>query len=309
MTDKPTVVEALSAVMGSVQGVRKADRNEQQRFMFRGIDAVMNAVGPALRTHGVVVVPLAEEMTSETYETSKGTQMRNVTIRIRWRFYGPAGDFIEAVSIGEAADSGDKAVSKAHSVAYRTVLLQALCIPTDEPDPDASSHERAVTQQPELTLRYNAPGGVLPASSHERAVTQQPADPTVAVKRRIMMLGDRLGYDLDTIKADFAEKHGGDIGKAGLDDLTAYARVLDGQVAELDEAPAPSARESLPRGAVGVNEVTGEVVYPQSMGDEARDLLDVTKAGKGKAGSKKAERGPLDPERDVWAAAPAGGVA
>jgi len=283
MTDKPTVIEALSAVMGSVQGVRKADRNEQQRFMFRGIDAVMNAVGPALRTHGVVVVPLAEEMTSETYETSKGTQMRNVTIRIRWRFYGPAGDFIEAVSIGEAADSGDKAVSKAHSVAYRTVLLQALCIPTDEPDPDASSHERAVTQQP--------------------------ADPTVAVKRRIMMLGDRLGYDLDTIKADFTEKHGGDIGKAGLDDLTAYARVLDGQVAELDEAPAPSARESLPRGAVGVNEVTGEVVYPQPMGDEARDLLDVTKAGKGKAGSKKAERGPLDPERDVWAAAPAGGVA
>ena len=283
MTDKPTVIEALSAVMGSVQGVRKADRNEQQRFMFRGIDAVMNAVGPALRTHGVVVVPLAEEMTSETYETSKGTQMRNVTIRIRWRFYGPAGDFIEAVSIGEAADSGDKAVSKAHSVAYRTVLLQALCIPTDEPDPDASSHERAVTQQP--------------------------ADPTVAVKRRIMMLGDRLGYDLDTIKADFAEKHGGDIGKAGLDDLTAYARVLDGQVAELDEAPALSARESLPRGAVGVNEATGEVVYPQPMGDEARDLLDVTKAGKGKAGSKKAERGPLDPERDVWAAAPAGGVA
>lgn len=283
MTDKPTVIEALSAVMGSVQGVRKADRNEQQRFMFRGIDAVMNAVGPALRTHGVVVVPLAEEMTSETYETSKGTQMRNVTIRIRWRFYGPAGDFIEAVSIGEAADSGDKAVSKAHSVAYRTVLLQALCIPTDEPDPDASSHERAVTQQP--------------------------VDPTVAVKRRIMMLGDRLGYDLDTIKADFTEKHGGDIGKAGLDDLTAYARVLDGQVAELDEAPAPSARESLPRGAVGVNEVTGEVVYPQPMGDEARDLLDVTKAGKGKAGSKKAERGPLDPERDVWAAAPAGGVA
>ena len=283
MTDKPTVIEALSAVMGSVQGVRKADRNEQQRFMFRGIDAVMNAVGPALRTHGVVVVPLAEEMTSETYETSKGTQMRNVTIRIRWRFYGPAGDFIEAVSIGEAADSGDKAVSKAHSVAYRTVLLQALCIPTDEPDPDASSHERAVTQQP--------------------------VDPTVAVKRRIMMLGDRLGYDLDTIKADFTEKHGGDIGKAGLDDLTAYARVLDGQVAELDEAPAPSARESLPRGAVGVNEATGEVVYPQPMGDEARDLLDVTKAGKGKAGSKKAERGPLDPERDVWAAAPAGGVA
>lgn len=146
MSDTPTVVEAISRVMGDVQAIRKADRNEQQRFLFRGIDAVMNAVGPALRAHGVVVVPLAEELTSETYQTAKGTAMRNATIRIRWRFHGPAGDWIEAVSIGEAADSGDKAVSKAHSVAYRTVLLQALCIPTDEPDPDASSHERATRE-------------------------------------------------------------------------------------------------------------------------------------------------------------------
>lgn len=140
------IYQALSAVMGDVQKVGKTSRNTSQNFNFRGIDAVMNTVGPALRERGVIVVPVAEDVQSETYETKSGTAMRNVLIRIRWVFYGPDGSSLEAVSYGEAADSGDKAVSKAHSVAYRTVLLQALCIPTDDPDPDASSHERVVSR-------------------------------------------------------------------------------------------------------------------------------------------------------------------
>lgn len=143
----PTIQQALSAVMGAVQSVSKDSRNTSQNFNFRGIDAVMNAVGPALREHGVVVVPVAVVGESENYTTSKGTAMRNVTLTVTYRFYGPAGDYIEAAARGEASDSGDKATPKAHSVAFRTLLLQALCIPTDEPDPDASSHERGVVEE------------------------------------------------------------------------------------------------------------------------------------------------------------------
>ena len=40
-------------------------------------------------------------------------------------------------------DSGDKATAKAMSVAFRTALLQALALPTDEPDPDSQSYERS----------------------------------------------------------------------------------------------------------------------------------------------------------------------
>jgi len=143
MSTSLTVTQAWSKVMGDVQGIGKNDRNDQQRFNFRGIDAVMNAVGPALREHGVSVIPTAHELINDTYSTKSGTVMRNATVRIGWTIIGPLGDTIEGASYGEAADAGDKAVSKAHSVAYRTFLLQALCIPTDEPDPDASSHERS----------------------------------------------------------------------------------------------------------------------------------------------------------------------
>lgn len=145
--DKPTVVEALSAVMGDVQAVGKTGRNEAQKYNFRGVDAVVNAVGPALRTHGVVVVPIEASVIEERYTTKSGTAMKGVTATVTFRFYGPAGDHIDAQVCGESSDSGDKAVPKAHSVAYRTMLLQALCIPTDEPDPDEDSHERAASPQ------------------------------------------------------------------------------------------------------------------------------------------------------------------
>lgn len=146
-TAKPTVVEALAAVMEEVQGVGKGDKNTQQGYMFRGVDAVVNAVGPAFRKHSVVAVPITVSCESEHYTTAKGTPMRGVTLTVGFRFYGPAGDFIDAQVCGESSDSGDKAVPKAHSVAYRTLLLQALCIPTNEADPDSQSHERAAAEQ------------------------------------------------------------------------------------------------------------------------------------------------------------------
>lgn len=129
--------------MGQVQGIRKGDRNAQQGFNFRGIDAVMNHVGPALREHGVVIIPEAVDMESERYDTAKGGKMKNVTVLMKYTVHGPEGDSFSGSAYGEAADAGDKAVSKAQSVAYRTFLLQSLTVPTDEPDPDSFVHERA----------------------------------------------------------------------------------------------------------------------------------------------------------------------
>jgi hypothetical protein len=149
-TDKPTVVEALLAVMEDVQAVGKGDRNNQQGYNFRGIDAVINAVGPAFRKHGVVAVPAKSEARYRDVQTSTGKPSRECTVTVTYRFYGPAGDFIEAEVPGESMDFGDKGAPKAMSVAYRIALLQALCIPTNEPEPDAQSYERAAGRpQPE----------------------------------------------------------------------------------------------------------------------------------------------------------------
>ena len=143
MTDKiPTVHEAWASVMGDVQAVRKGDRNEQQRFMFRGIDAVMNAVGPAMRKHGIYCAPVRIEPQWRDTQTTGGKAARECLVVVTYRVTGPAGDYFEGAAPGESLDSGDKATPKAMSVAYRTFLLQALTIPTDEPDPDEHTYQR-----------------------------------------------------------------------------------------------------------------------------------------------------------------------
>ena len=163
---KPTVHEALAAVMSDVQAVKKGDRNQQQGFNFRGIDSVINAVGPALRKHGVTVSPhvdLYEYGTVMVGAKDKERPMGHVRVLVTYVFHGPAGDSMPAQAPGEAFDAGDKATPKAMSVAFRTALLQALALPTDEPDPDSVAYERA------------APALVAPPTAEELLLDAQQA--------------------------------------------------------------------------------------------------------------------------------------
>lgn len=146
-TETPTGVSIqvlLSRVMNDVNAVKKTDRNTAQNFSFRGIDAVVNAVAPALREHGVIVMPEVLEHTYSTVEVGRNrTQMEHVIVRVKYTFTGTEGDSLSCTVLGEAMDAGDKATPKAMSVAFRIALLQALALPTDEPDPDSYSYERA----------------------------------------------------------------------------------------------------------------------------------------------------------------------
>lgn len=143
MSGMPSVYQAVANVMRDVQNVKKGDFNSHQKFSFRGIDAVMSAVGPVLRAHGVVVVPIKMEKEKRATTTSTGKPAVDVDVRNTYRWFGPAGDYFDTEATGEAMDNGDKGTAKANSVAFRTCLLQALCLPTDEPDPDSFSPERA----------------------------------------------------------------------------------------------------------------------------------------------------------------------
>ncbi|MCY4726733.1 ERF family protein [Nocardioides sp. STR2] len=140
-TETPTVSAALVRVMADVGAVGKDGFNNQQGFNFRGIDAVMKAVHPALVRHGVVVVPDLQTVAYDAATTRSGGNLTLCRVVVAFVFTGPAGDTLRATVAAEAMDSGDKATAKAMSVAFRTALIQSLTMPTDEPDPDASSYE------------------------------------------------------------------------------------------------------------------------------------------------------------------------
>ena len=149
MSEKPTVFESVAAVMNEVKAVGKDGKNRFDDYNFRGIDGVLNAVGPALRKHDVLAVPVVDQADYGQTTTRKGAVMTTVRIKMTVKWYGPAGDSFDTVVWGEAFDRGDKATAKAHSVAFRTALLQTLALPTQEPDPDEYSYEQEAQSREE----------------------------------------------------------------------------------------------------------------------------------------------------------------
>lgn len=164
-TEHPSIYQLMAKVMAGVRAVGKNDRNTEQNYAFRGIDATVNAVGPVLREHGVIVVPEVLEVSHRDVTTSRGKPSRECTVKVRYRFYGPGGDWIDAVTVGEAMDFGDKGTPKAMSVAFRVALLQSLCLPTDEPDPDSQSYDRAYREDAQTAWPQTQPAGPTPAQT------------------------------------------------------------------------------------------------------------------------------------------------
>lgn len=136
------IYKAISKTMQDVGVVGKDDFNQMQKFKFRGIDAVMNALNPAMIKNGIFVVPQVLEQTREDRVTIKGANLIYSICRIKYTFYAEDGSFVEAITVGEGMDSGDKATNKAMAIAFKYACFQVFCIPTEEmKDPDADSHE------------------------------------------------------------------------------------------------------------------------------------------------------------------------
>lgn len=127
-----SIYEALANVMKDCTAVGKDSKNPQQGYKYRGIDAVMNAVNPALTKNHVFVAPEVLETSREERTTGKGTLLIYSIAKVRYTFYAEDGSSVTAVVIGEGMDSGDKSMNKAMSAAFKYALFQVLCIPTEE---------------------------------------------------------------------------------------------------------------------------------------------------------------------------------
>ena len=177
--------EVILAVMAEVQAVAKKDRNQAQGFNFRGIDAVVNKVGPALRNAGGFVVPELVSQVNSVGSTAKGGTINITRLEVKFSIFGAEGDPIVGTVAAEAFDSGDKATAKAMSVAFRTFLLQVLALPTDEPDPDASSYEAVPVKDwlkiaEDLNWKQDLPGLLALYAEAERL--NAPADVIAKIK-------------------------------------------------------------------------------------------------------------------------------
>lgn len=139
-------------------GISKDNINQAQRYKFRGIDDVYNALAPLLSKYGLCMLPEVMERTVVERVNQKGTALFYITVKVKYTFVAAEdGSKHEVVVYGEAMDSGDKATNKALSAAYKYAALQVFCIPVEGDNDTENSHHE---------VKYNQP-----ANTYDRLVT------------------------------------------------------------------------------------------------------------------------------------------
>lgn len=142
--DKPptTIHEALSRAKIRIGVIGKDDENQHHHYAFRGIDAIVNRVGPIFAELGIVTAPEHKLVTSEEVLSSGSSKGYRVIIESVWTFSIATEDAdceLKAQTLGEAIDYSDKAINQAQRQSEKNALIQVLQIPTGETDPDSVS--------------------------------------------------------------------------------------------------------------------------------------------------------------------------
>jgi hypothetical protein len=145
-----SIFTLIPKIMASVGAVGKDQKNEFQKYKFRGIDDLYNAVQPALVSAGVFCVPSVQDC--QTFEAAgkDGKVSFRVLLKINHRFYAPDGSYIEVVTMGEGLDTSDKASNKAMSAAMKYAFIELLSLPTE----DIEDSDR---ETPEAKKTFKAP--------------------------------------------------------------------------------------------------------------------------------------------------------
>lgn len=129
-----SIYESMNKIMGELGAIPKNKQMQagNANYKFRGIDDLYNALNSLMVKHEVFCAPRITERTDSVVTTAKGTTMYRVCLTINYVFYSKDSSSFECSMAGEAMDSGDKATSKAASMAHKYALLQTFCVPTED---------------------------------------------------------------------------------------------------------------------------------------------------------------------------------
>lgn len=156
--ENPKIYQQLIAVMADIGAIGKDKKNQQQGFMFRGIDQVMNELHPLLAKHGILVIPEVIDTKREERITKSGGTLIYTIHKVRYHFTATDGSEVCATMVGEGMDSADKSSNKAMAIAFKYACFQVFCIPTEEmvrDDPDGYMPEASQVSEKQL-LTYIA---------------------------------------------------------------------------------------------------------------------------------------------------------
>lgn len=152
-SERLEVYSAIADITGELgkTGIAKDSQNMAQKYKFRGIDAVFQALSPLLSKHRLLILPRVVAHDQTEYKTQSGGRMVNTVLDVEFDFVSAKDGSTHTVrTVGEAMDSADKSSNKAMSAAYKYAAFLTFCVPVEgEEDADASSPSVLPYQAPE----------------------------------------------------------------------------------------------------------------------------------------------------------------
>jgi hypothetical protein len=129
---------AMAKCMADIGSVSKRQTNEGLGYAYRALADVYLACQPVMAANGVHFAPFAiHDYKCDKFDRGNGKFSFHVTMLVEHRFYASDGSYIPVTTIGESIDTSDKASNKAMSASAKYALVQAYCLPEEDPDADA----------------------------------------------------------------------------------------------------------------------------------------------------------------------------
>ena len=159
----PDIYDAIGKMTAALakEGIAKDRQNTDQKYKFRGIDDVRNAVASLQDECNLIIVPKMVSRTEIESKTKSGGFALRVIVKIDFHFLSRVdGSEIIVPMENEAVDYSDKATNKAISQAYKAACINVFNIPTegeqdaDEERKDLQGKKEGVFDSPELRGLY-----------------------------------------------------------------------------------------------------------------------------------------------------------
>lgn len=136
--------DQLFKIQAEINPIAKDKVNSMQKFNYRGIDDVYNALHELFVKHRVLNrCEVIREYLVSAEKADKGKYTYNRVYVFRYHFTAEDGSEYFTDASGEGSDSSDKASNKAMSAAHKYALLQMFMIPTEDMvEPDSVGEDR-----------------------------------------------------------------------------------------------------------------------------------------------------------------------
>ena len=174
-TSLPSLIADVSAQLARLEKKGKAPE-AMGSFRFVRETDVMDALKPELDSRGIVLRPDVELLRIDTF-ARQGKDMPNTVATVSLALWAVRGaeEYLISRTVGQGADTQDKAVGKAVTSAKKQAILIAFAIPTGD-DPDAHAIPERSRRTEQVQYRRKELAGLLIEKHMDLGAAEQYAD-------------------------------------------------------------------------------------------------------------------------------------